>query len=112
MYWRQCRLFFCELLIEIARICTAVLQTPHHRFSVQFKTKKNQRAAHNSREVRWGYTFVENVIPDDVFEEWLPFNLLRVPLSGAEAAIRVSGKKLQAINAQRYRESGKWKRTF
>ena len=62
--------------------------------------------AHDRRAVRWGYTFIQNIIPDDVLEEWLPLDLLSVPFPRAKAAVRVSSKKLQVTNVQRPAETG------
>ena len=98
MYWCQRRLLFCELLIEIARVCAAVLQ---NSFSVEFRTRVRV-GAYNCREVWWGYTFVQYIIPDDVLEEWLPLDLFCVSFPRAETAVRISCKKLYVINAQRW----------
>lgn len=57
--------------------------------------------AYDCGEVWRGYTLVKNIIPVDVFEERLPLDLLGISLSGTKAAIGVSSKELQIINAQR-----------
>ena len=62
--------------------------------------------AYNCREVWWGYTFVQDVIPDDVLEEWLPLDLLCVSFPRAETAVRVTRKKLHAMNTQRWPGNG------
>jgi hypothetical protein len=55
--------------------------------------------SYNCREVRRGYAFIQNVIPYDIFEERLPLDFLRVPLSRTEATARVPGEKLRMVNA-------------
>lgn len=56
--------------------------------------KRTRRGTYNRGEVWRGYTFVKNVIPVDVFEEWLSLDFLCVALSRAKAASGVSSEKL------------------
>jgi hypothetical protein len=53
---RQSRLLLCELGIEVANISWSF----------------------DLREVWWGYSFVDYIVPAHVLEEWMALNFLRV----------------------------------
>ena len=84
MYWRQCRLFFRELVIKIAGIRTSVLQ---EITSIGEDSMGN--VTYDSREVRRRNTLVENVIKIDVLEEWMLLDLFRIALARSKTTGRV-----------------------
>ena len=91
-----------KLLVSALPFCN----TPHHVSAYNSKAGQIPGVTHDCREVWWGYTFVEYIIPDDVLEERLSLDLLSVSFPRAKAAVRVSSKKLQVINVQQSAESG------
>lgn len=68
-------------------------------FSAQ-PVRRVKRGSYNRGAVRRGYTLVEYIVPAHVLEEWLPLDLLRVPLSGTKPAVGISSKELQSVGSQ------------
>lgn len=55
----------------------------------------NEKGTNNGREVWWGNTLMEDVVPIDILEEWLFLNLFCVSLSGTQPPRRIASEKLR-----------------